>query len=512
MGLEKKIKPLTVILVTTSALLVSFAVVFKSPLNDPDLGWHLTNGDQIFYQGHFPLEDRYTWTVPGYVYADSWWLTEVLMRGFLPWLGWGGLALVFTIIGVGTLFMLTLSFKNWRQRPGTTAGLTLAGGLLAGPVIGTRAQTLSFFLFSLLWLALRKLFVSKKPPLSVLWWGYLLPGYFMVWANFHAGWVLGITLMALVLGVEVSRFILARFSSYRGWFTFGLFTEDCPAHHGPLLRLLIIGGLCVLATLINPYGLQLHRSIWQDASSPLIKNYIAEWRAPDLHDAFGLFLLFWVCLVVVVLVGRGKKRLHPVEASILLFGVFNALTAIRNVTYLVSVTLPFLAEGLKEIKLPKVIFSLPSFQALFWPLLTIAYFVKFFLPDLGKYQNLAGLAQDAKMPVGSLRYLKVRPLGPRVFNEYAWGGFMIWNLPEYKTFIDGRMPGWRSGSTPKSVFESYMNISDLKDDFEKEVNQWGMDCFWLRKDAKLGAWLRLNPDWNLIFEDQTASVFTPSYP
>ena len=30
-----------------------------------------------------------------------------------------------------------------------------------------------------------------------------------------------------------------------------------------------------------------------------------------------------------------------------------------------------------------------------------------------------------------------------MFNHYDWGGFLIWQLPEYKTFIDGRMAAWR---------------------------------------------------------------------
>jgi hypothetical protein len=519
MDFEKKIKPLAVVLVLASVLLVLLALAFKSPLKDPDLGWHLTNGYKIFYQGSFTLKDTYTWTMPGYFYADSWWLTEVLVVGLLPWLSWGGLALFFTVIGVGTLLILTLSLQNWQQRPGTISGLVLVGGLLAGPIIGARAQTLSFLFFSLLWLALRKLFVAPRPPVSVPWWGYFLPGYFMVWANFHAGWVLGFALMSLVLGIEVLRFVMVRLSNYRGWITSGLSAKDCFAYQRVLLRLLILGTLCLLATLINPYGLQLHRSIWQDASSPLIKNNIAEWLAPNLHDDFGLLLVFWTGLVGAVLIGRGKKGLRPVEAAVLLFGVFNALTAIRNATYLVSVTLPLLVDNLKEIKLPKVIFGFPSFQALFWPLLTMAYFGKFFLPNLDKYQSLAELAQDAKMPVRSLRYIRDYSLGSRVFNEYAWGGLMIWKLSGHKTFIDGRMPGWEAAPTAggrqaksRAVFESYINISDLKDDFEKEIKRWGIDWFWVRKDVKISAWLRVNPDWQLIFEDQTASIFVPSSP
>ena len=29
-------------------------------------------------------------------------------------------------------------------------------------------------------------------------------------------------------------------------------------------------------------------------------------------------------------------------------------------------------------------------------------------------------------------------LSGRIFNQYVWGGYMEWNAPELKTFIDGR--------------------------------------------------------------------------
>ena len=54
-----------------------------------------------------------------------------------------------------------------------------------------------------------------------------------------------------------------------------------------------------------------------------------------------------------------------------------------------------------------------------------------------------------------------------MFNEYSWGVYLIWKLPEYKTFIDGRMLSWRDESG-YSVFEEYVEITRSE---EKKTNK-----------------------------------------
>ena len=45
-------------------------------------------------------------------------------------------------------------------------------------------------------------------------------------------------------------------------------------------------------------------------------------------------------------------------------------------------------------------------------------------------------------------------VGRRLYNCYAYGGFLLWWLPEEAVFIDGRMPTWRSGG--RQIFEDYV--------------------------------------------------------
>lgn len=92
---------------------------------------------------------------------------------------------------------------------------------------------------------------------------------------------------------------------------------------------------------------------------------------------------------------------------------------------------------------------------------------------------------------------------------------MIWTFPEVRTFIDGRMPGWKGGAGTRSqeagrgetVFEDYIDIVELEDNFIEKIKSYGIDWFLIKNDAKITAWLLINPDWELIYEDKIAAMF-----
>jgi len=47
--------------------------------------------------------------------------------------------------------------------------------------------------------------------------------------------------------------------------------------------------------------------------------------------------------------------------------------------------------------------------------------------------------------------------GRNIFNWYGWGGYLIWQLPEYKTFIDGRMAVWNTDG--KYIMDDYRSMT-----------------------------------------------------
>ena len=81
-----------------AALLVAFVglVTFAAP-TDPDVWWHLRNGQLILESG-IPTHDVYSFTAGGREWLVQEWLTEVGMYLLKGALGYGALSLLFGIL------------------------------------------------------------------------------------------------------------------------------------------------------------------------------------------------------------------------------------------------------------------------------------------------------------------------------------------------------------------------------------------------------------------------------
>jgi len=86
----------------TSLSILGFLAVFfmllKAP-TDPDFGWHRRLGEYILGQRQIPQRNLFSYTLPEYRWADSYWLTQVLMVGLERVGGFLGLSLVFALVG-----------------------------------------------------------------------------------------------------------------------------------------------------------------------------------------------------------------------------------------------------------------------------------------------------------------------------------------------------------------------------------------------------------------------------
>ena len=88
---------------------------------------------------------------------------------------------------------------------------------------------------------------------------------------------------------------------------------------------------------------------------------------------------------------------------------------------------------------------------------------------------------------------------------YNWGGWMIWNYPEIKPTIDGRMHLWKDAKG-YSGFEDYygyeQNFKDINDSpYNVILMSPGKPVYKrLLELNRLGA-------WRLVYQDNNAGVF-----
>src|SRR5579863_2721198 len=158
-------------------------------VTDPDVWWHLRTGQLIIQNRAIFHTDPYSFTQFGQPWVDHEWLSQVLIFDLYRLAGWGGLIVGF---GAVTATGFLVVFFRCPGRPYVAGVITLLGAFASAPSWGVRPQMFTLLLASVLLFILER---SYQRP-NLLWWTPLL---MLLWVNLHAGYALGIALMALFL-------------------------------------------------------------------------------------------------------------------------------------------------------------------------------------------------------------------------------------------------------------------------------------------------------------------------
>jgi len=297
------------------AVLVAFAGSLDV-LDDPDLWWHLRLGRWILDHHAVPHNELFSYTAQGNPMTAHEWGSEVLFTLVQSAGGVLAVALLMAVVGASAFVALALRVRRRSGSPTTAAVAVVLGIFAAASVMGTRPQVITVALVSwTLLLADRHLERGGR-----LVWALPLIG--LVWANLHAGFVLGVGALALSVGLEALRRGLRR------------------AGAAPWRRIGSLGAATVaMAALgcLNPNGPGLFRYVLQTSSSERAKP-IAEWQSPNFGDAANLGLLVLLVTFVVLLGLGGRPSLRDLGVAVA--GMAGALVAVRNTSLAVVLALP----------------------------------------------------------------------------------------------------------------------------------------------------------------------------
>lgn len=399
------------------------------PPGDPDGFWHIVIGRDLL-RGGLERADLYSWTVAGAPVLTDQWLGQLGLGVAYESAGWRGVVLLRALAG-GAAVGLT-AFAALAERPGRplVAILAMLPALLLMRVVWTeRPQLLAFALFAALVIVIRACWHGHR---GALWAAVPL---LLAWANLHGSYALGLAILV-------------------------------PAALALRQRAALAAAACAVgATLLTPaWGSTLSVPSGHFLAPP---RYIQEWAVPDLLTPAGLLVALTLAAVLVTaLLGAPKPR----EALILLPVTFISLTAVRHAPFLAIAAAPYLAahgpaalRGLAEL----VRARLPELPASPAPRSLSALTLVLALLSAAAIPVVAPAAPELRgYPVAALPVL--RP-GDGLFNEYDWGGFLIFHAPATKVFIDGRLspyvpdvvndyttiieahPGWREAITRRGV-------------------------------------------------------------
>jgi hypothetical protein len=459
-------------------------------VTDPDVWWHLRTG-QLIVQTHAVFHaDPYSFTRFGETWVDHEWLSQVLIFGLYRLAGWAGL-----IAGFGAVIAAAFMVVFWRcpGRPYVAGVITLLGAFASAPSWGVRPQMLTLLLASLLLLILER---SYQRP-RMLWWTPLL---MLLWVNLHAGYALGIALIALFLVGDALDT------------AFGFKDGPPPAARLRSLALALLA--CTAVVPLNPYGAAMYSYPLHTLGSRAMQSYIGEWLSPDFHQHRYLPMLVMI-LATIALPALSPRRLRPREVLLLSVASFAGLRSVRHIPIYALIAIPILSAMvlacLRERGVARRIEakSLPMTPAkTFLNAVLLAGFLVFTVARVRLVSNRQAATEAKEFPAGAVSFIAAqRPLAP-ILNHYNWGGYFIWRLyPQYRVYIDGRADLYGDVFMDDLATTYYLRGNSWRTPFEK----WGIRTVVLPPDAPLVTALRALPDWKTIYADDLAVVLTKTH-
>ena len=416
--------------------------VFRSAIvQDPDFGWHLQFGRLVASTHTIPITDPYSYSMPSYHFVNHEWGMDILVSSIYDQFGIWPLFVGFSLFGIATLFVVCKgSDKRLLAVP-----VFLAGGTLFD-FVGVRPQNIS-----LLFLAILSMILYQKN----IWQRYrfLLPLLFLIWANLHGGFAIGL----VILGI----------------FIFGQMLEKRQFEKKDGL----VFFLSLFATLINPYGYHLWIEVAKSAGDPTLRLFIQEWYPAIYFENTA----FWIYATLSVFLTIRYYRRFPFTILVLYGFLFIcAMTAIRNIPVFVILSFYPTMQGTRYLfeEAGKHIYGKDRFIAGYYAFFIVCLF--FFLPQLAIFTARILVLHDGQgsYPTGAVSYLRQHPPIGQIFSNYDWGGYLIWQLPGKKVFIDGRMPSWRNpnalANESSYAFGEYQSMLENNLSFAQVSKKYGI--------------------------------------
>ncbi len=457
---------------------------------DNDFGWHLQTGELIRAEG-LPTTDPFSFTMPSYSFVAHSWLQDVLIASLYPKFGLLGLSLFYSTIAILSLVLAIPRGINNKWFPVVL--------LFTFPLLlmrfAVRVQVFSWFFTACI---LRILWSDQTWQQRKKW----LPLVMWLWAMVHGSFLLGLMLLGCFMGL-------------RFWQQRKLTRAE---------MVLVI--LSILVTLLTPYFLKLWAVSWSILTTSQGKEVINEWR-PIFSGLTELGFAMAVGLTSVLLV-KQQHRFSRWQQILYLGVVLAALFSTRHGAILAVVTGPMLVWGLDTFVQDQITTAgrRKNAQQVF----KVLGLISMVLVALGLYLPFRQrLTTEQAYPQHAVAWLKANPFEGNLFSLYGWGGYLIWQYPEKKTFIDGRMDVWQRQQAPPleslSALEEYLKVT-TEGEYQEIFAKYGVRTVLLPSEFNLSpkhklpfnlSFLRnelavsfidvLQTDgWQVVYQDDTAVI------
>ena len=497
---------------TDVAFLMPLAFVFlrmggaPGMLGDGDTGWHLRTGQWILAHHRVPTQDMFSYTKAGQPWFAWEWLWDVSFGWLHQQWGMAAVILASMLVICSTSVML---FRLVRRQCGNPllaiAVMFFVTG--ASAVHWLARPHLFTLLFAVIFYSILER--VKEGRTRLLWY---LPALMLLWTNLHGGFFVGLILIGAYAGGQLVKAMFEASAEARS-----------KAARGSVPYLATAAG-CALATLVNPYFYHLHAHIFEYLTDKYQFQNIAEFQSFNFHHPVTAFFEPVLLLGLAAAVWTLTRRDY-IYTLLIAGWAHLALVAVRNTPiFMIVASVPV------AMMLQQLVEELPGRNLANW-LRRAAAHLQRFAADFGETDSIPRMHLVSAASVCLLAALFYAPNAPAkchpeydqalypakavallqraddasdtVFTQDVWGGYLIYQLyPANKVFIDGRSDFY--GST---FNEKYMDVMNVRYDWQKNLDQYHVNTILLPTNASLASTLKESHRWRPVYDDGVAILF-----
>lgn len=498
---------------------------FISNTFDGDFGWHLRFGRDAF-ANDFQYTDSYTWPYFGQPWTNHEWGGDLLYWFLYANLGYFSLVMLIA----GAIWGAFLAAQK------TFQGKLTAGGLIISIIavvalkflLVMRLTFLALLCLSALW------YILEQMPRKKTY--YFLPPLLWIWSALHGSWVLGFIIIAIyIAGNSLSLALKKYYPKYSG--------KDTGWTVNTTINCLLSTALGALIIAVNPYGLKIWEEVSYYLSDGYFKQVITEWIPSYTYPVFTGPLIFTAFAAVLLFIGWREKKASL--SQVLLFAAlfYSAWKYKRNNMYLVLACQPILSVAFEtaknkivsSFKLTDRFAAIMSGVVICGAIATIAWWMPKINTASDVWQDRAVISYHS-FPFDAVKFLQNETGGKAVkmFNEFHWGGYLNWALPNALVYLDGRGTVTWKFSEKETMLEHYRKIKfeaggfreldggpaeyvliDKSPSVYPPANVINKILFGKKLDLVLGAddppqiekMLERSKNWQPIYEDRIAKIW-----
>jgi hypothetical protein len=310
---------------------------------------------------------------------------------------------------------------------------------------------------------------------------WALPPLFLLWASINIQFVYGL----FVLGLAGAEPLIQR------WTVPGGGRADAAAK--PFWLTL---AACIVATCLTPYHVRIYLPVITAIrlTDPFL--FLAELQAPPFRLVFD-WIMFGLLLGAAFALGRAPA-ISPFFVMLVVTGSFLAFRARRDVWLVVVAAVAILAAA----RAPHALRRAPLGPARVALIAAVVLCVSLGIALTRTSAERLDRAVAETFPVNAAAFIEKQGYRGRLYNDYNWGGYLMWRLPHLDVSLDGRNPVHGDARIWASI-RTFRGAAGWSSDPELV----SANVVVANVTSALSSLLRHDPRFVLAYEDRMSTVF-----